>query len=270
MIKYLEEIEKRYIKNSDIELNRDIHLEDTLRLLGNFSNNDPIIVKECKNSNDGQDIIYIVSDLDDNIFMFKNFDIGKELTSNKRFRENYHLNLTKKNSNITYKYDFKEELKLIGLSYRLTDTRVVKLEKVTTLPLKVIIEEANKEYILGYYDNSENLNEYLIENLETIINNIRALDTLSLDNIVSAIPSDTKINYGLINEDNKPVASIHLENGTVTQYEMSDEYRKIITNIDDYINRRVEDKKGKTICSERLPKNTGVIELEVKRLMKVL
>lgn len=64
-------------------------IEETLRLLGNFEDNKPIEIKDCRYDTNSNDTIYIVKDLDSTIFEFYDYIFADSF---ERAQKNYQLN----------------------------------------------------------------------------------------------------------------------------------------------------------------------------------
>ena len=278
MLKYKEGIESIYCKNSGVEKNRNKLLEDALRMLGNFDDNQPIEINKCKFASKGLDIVYEVVDKEGNIFSFKNFDVGKELIGDKRFRENYYLYVKKPNNKTTYKYDFvdreynsehdTEKVRLIEVSYSLSEDKTVKLERKPFLPVKIIVKLEDKDYIIGYEDTEYDLE--LLGSFGDIIDKIMNAEIINLDSIMHIVSEPNKVDFCQIKKNNELIASANLIRKNVISYILIDKYREIKANISSETTTRKVEAKGQEICRETLNNDNGVLQMEINRLMKTL
>lgn len=208
-------------------------LEKTLRYLGNFKDNEPIIITSYSYGEEYSDLIYEVKDLDNTVFNFYNFTLGH--IGDNRFEKNYHIIMKKEKSNIFYKYDFynakykqyEQKLRTIELSYFLTEEKVIRLERKVHQSIRIIVEEKNKKYILGFYDNREEHDKKLLEEFEKIIERYIEITDLNLESLLKLLPNLKKLSYAYIYIDNKKEAMIEFINGNISRYEYNSEIEKI-------------------------------------------
>ena len=277
MIKYEEGIERVYCKSSSVEKERNKLLEKALRLLGNFKENEPILVTEFKEN--GYDVIYTVKDADNNTFTFHNFNLDYDVNSNKRFRESYYLYLQRENSKMTYKYDFdeldyndyKQEIRLIEIIFNLPKNRILSLERKIHHPIRIKIKEQDKdkEYILGYHNYSEDHDLYLLENFNSIIEKAKNIEKLNIENILKLVPDLDKVSFFYIKKQDAIIASIQFHKGNIFSYEIIDDTKNIKVTVDDKIKRDVK-RKGFYSYEETITDNYEKIQMEINRLMKTL
>ena len=278
VIKYEEGIERTYTKNSQVEKERQKLLEKALRTIGNFDDNKPIEITRLTVENDNLDYIYEVEDLDKNLFTFKNFGIDNDYHELKRFRENYHLYVKRPNTKVVYKYDFKEHkynkehdietLRLIEVSYPLTDNLTVILERARFSSIRIIVKIGNKKYIIGYNDLEYDLE--LLENFGQIIEKLFNLETINIDNLLHIVPNINKVSFCRINKNDNLIASVSLENGVLYSYTLIDKYKEIYSYIGEETTKRNVEANNKKICGETLDNDNGVLQMEINRLMKRL
>jgi hypothetical protein len=198
MIIFSEGIADDYLVNSNVSKERIKLLERALRRIGHFDKSKPIEITEYRTSNNILDIIYSVKDLDNTTFEFYNFGLDHDPKSLTRFEKNYQVIMKKANSNFIYKYNFKqyksiypdftEKLRMIEVSQSLPNERVVKLE----LPLfafpKVKVEEQEKTYLFIYPNNKKEINMFLLENFDKLVENVRNLKNLNIENLLPLLP----------------------------------------------------------------------------------
>lgn len=229
MIIFSEGIEDDYLVNSNVSKERIRLLERALRRIGHFDKSKPIEITEYRTSNNILDIIYSVKDLDNTTFEFYNFGLDHDPKSLTRFEKNYQVIMKKANSNFIYKYNFKqyksiypdftEKLRMIEVSQSLPNERVVKLE----LPLfafpNVKVEEQEKTYLFIYPNNKKEINMFLLENFDKLVENVKKLKNLNVENLLPLLPHQKQIDSIYIQLGKNNLAQIEFSKGIITRYE---------------------------------------------------
>lgn len=294
MIRFSNEVRFNEYNEYKIDKDRLKHLEDILRILGNFDEQKDIIVTKYERATNTKALLtylYEVEDQDYTSFKFYNYDLGTNEVlnngDNSRYRKNYYLIMKRKDDTFTYKYDFSEnqctgyKLRVIEVSYPLTDNRVIKLTRSDYFDNEIIIEENGKSYRIGYRTPSTNNPEeygrlreekdkYLLENFEMIIEKAKDLDTLNVENVLTIIDNPKNTSFCNIEKDNELLASINFsENGEIYRYQIVEPERKIEVWITDKIKRTVE-RQGYEPYTRIIDDDFGIIQNEGKRLFKYL
>lgn len=247
-------------------------LEKALRLLGNFDENKPISIDDYNKyyENSIIDTNYVVQDNDGTIFNFYNFNSGTG-PSLERFRKSYHLTMKRKNSNFSYKYnfinhdygEFKQGIRMIKMSYPLSETRVITLTRNLNSRLVIGITENDKEYVLFYNDTSEEFDRYMIEHFPYMIEKTKQMNQLNLENIINIAIYPSKISACSILKDKKLLASIDL-----SEYHIKDENKEIRYKF--YKNTREIIRENFQPYIEKVTLDDEKVQDDVKRLMKNL
>lgn len=284
MIIFSEGIADDYLENSNLSKERIKLLERALRRIGHFDKNKPIEITEYRTSNNILDIIYSVKDLDNTIFKFYNFGLDHDPKSLTRFEKNYQVTMKKANSNFIYKYNFKqyksiyqdftEKLRMIEVSQSLSDERVVKLE----LPLfafpKIKIEEKEKTYLFIYPNNKKEINMFLLENFDKLVENVRNLKNLNVENLLSILPRQKQIGSIYIKLGTNKLAQIEFSKGIITRYEINEATKKTNVNLLDNITIKTESglDGNKSISTQTLTEENyeKILKTDYKRLFKEL
>ncbi len=221
-------------------------LEKTLRKLGKFHEKKPIEIFDFHMSQTYLDTIYEVRDLDNTLFEFYNYSLGSRKESQKRYSMNSYLTMKRENSKLTYKYDFsemeyddhKQGLRIIEVSCPVTEKRVLKLEIKKCQPIKLMIEEDFKKYVIGFNQSTEE--EYkVLEEISDLIEKVSKIDKLNLEK-VSLLIDNKKISYANISINNQIVATVAFNQGNIYKYEIRESDKKINGEILGKINRKVE------------------------------
>ena len=254
-------------------------LEKTLRVLGNFGDNKPIEIKDCRYDTNGNDTIHIVKDLDSTIFEFYDYRFAD---SSERWLKNYQLTLKKVNSNFVYKYDFDQrgfiydgvytdKLNMIEVSQLLSEDRIVRLEFPLSSSPKIKIEEKGKTYLFQYSNCNEEEN---IDNFKEVIENVKNIESLNIENLLSILPHQKQIGSIYIQLGTNKLAQIELSKGIITRYEINEVTKKTTVNLLDNITIKTETglDGNKSISTQTLTKETneGTIKSDYKRLFKEL
>lgn len=284
MIIFSEGIEDDYLVNSNVSKERIRLLERALRRIGHFDKSKPIEITEYRTSNNILDIIYSVKDLDNTTFEFYNFGLDHDPKSLTRFEKNYQVIMKKANSNFIYKYNFKqyksiyldftEKLRMIEVSQSLPNERVVKLE----LPLfafpKVKVEEQEKTYLFIYPNNKKEINMFLLENFDKLVENVKKLKNLNVENLLPLLPHQKQIDSIYIQLGTNKLAQIEFSKGIITDYEINEATKKTNVNLLDNITIKTESglDGNKSISTQTLTEENyeEILKSDYKRLFKEL
>lgn len=252
MIKYSEEV---YIqKHLELKCGKERleALEKILRILGNFEKNKPIIIEDNEKGENYSEDTFKVTDNDNTIFTFIRFGLGYKL-DDERYRKNFYLTMQRKDSNFIYKYDFSnldqrldflDAFEVIEISYRLSESRILKLERGKYEFSALEIEENDKKYRLcfgrRYNKEDDNCEIELLEDLENIIERAKMLDVIDLENVLEIIKDTKKISFITIYKEKKELASISFNDGKITRYKISELNRNIEATLYSKIIRNTE------------------------------
>lgn len=284
MLIFSEGIADEYLVNSNVSKERIKLLERALRRIGHFDKSKPIEITEYRTSNNILDIIYSVKDLDNTTFEFYNFGLDHDPKSLTRFEKNYQVIMKKANSNFIYKYNFKqyksiytdftEKLRMIEVSQSLPNERVVKLE----LPLfafpKVKVEEQEKTYLFIYPNNKKEINMFLLENFDKLVENVKKLKNLNVENLLPLLPHQKQISTIYIQLGKNNLAQIEFSKGIITRYEINEATKKTNVNLLDNITIKTESglDGNKSISTQTLTEENyeEILKSDYKRLFKEL
>lgn len=284
MIIFSEGIADEYLVNSNVSKERIKLLERALRRIGHFDKSKPIEITEYRTSNNILDIIYSVKDLDNTTFEFYNFGLDHDPKSLTRFEKNYQVIMKKANSNFIYKYNFKqyksiytdftEKLRMIEVSQSLPNERVVKLE----LPLfafpKVKVEEQEKTYLFIYPNNKKEINMFLLENFDKLVENVKKIKNLNVENLLPLLPHQKQISTIYIQLGKNNLAQIEFSKGIITRYEINEATKKTNVNLLDNITIKTESglDGNKSISTQTLTEENyeKILKSDYKRLFKEL
>lgn len=284
MIIFSEGIADDYLVNSNVSKERIRLLERALRRIGHFDKSKPIEITEYRTSNNILDIIYSVKDLDNTTFEFYNFGLDHDPKSLTRFEKNYQVIMKKANSNFIYKYNFKqyksiypdftEKLRMIEVSQSLPNERVVKLE----LPLfafpNVKVEEQEKTYLFIYPNNKKEINMFLLENFDKLVENVKKLKNLNVENLLPLLPHQKQISTIYIQLGKNNLAQIEFSKGIITRYEINEATKKTNVNLLDNITIKTESglDGNKSISTQTLTEENyeKILKSDYKRLFKEL
>lgn len=254
-------------------------IEETLRLLGNFEDNKPIEIKDCRYDTNSNDTIYIVKDLDSTIFEFYDYKVADSF---ERKQKNYQLTLKKVNSNFVYKYDFDQrgfvyddiytyKLDMIEVSQLLSEDRIVRLEFPLSSSPKIKIEEKGKTYLFQYSNCNEEEN---IDNFKKVIENVRNLKNLNIENLLPLLPHQKQIGSIYIRLGTNKLAQIEFSKGIITRYEINEATKKTNVNLLDNITIKIESglDGNKSISTQTLTEENyeKILKSDYKRLFKEL
>jgi len=261
-------------------------LEKTLRLIGNFDNNKPIVIEDYEVIT-FSDIIFKIKDKDNTVYSFISFGLsyGKD---NNRYSKNFHLTMKKENSNFIYKYDFDnidghlnfgDQLEVIEIEQQLSDSRKLKVKRGRYHSINLEIEEQDKKYVISIYNNYKSVDDDehdlpLLENLETIIEEIKTLEKLNLENIINITNKKVGISGCYIYYKDKEIAGIDYLNDEIRRYNIIKENFTINTSVyPDKIERETERKidndiiKGKDILTDE---NYEIIQSDIQKILKLM
>lgn len=254
-------------------------IEETLRLLGNFEDNKPIEIKDCRYDTNSNDTIYIVKDLDSTIFEFYDYIFADSF---ERAQKNYQLNLKKVNSNFVYKYDFDQsgfvyddiytdKLDMIEVSQLLSENRIVRLEFPLSSSPKIKIEEKGKTYLFQYLNCNKEEN---IDNFKKVIENVKKLKNLNVENLLPLLPHQKQIDSIYIQLGTNKLAQIEFSKGIITRYEINEATKKTNVNLLDNITIKTESglDGNKSISTQTLTEENyeEILKSDYKRLFKEL
>ena len=254
-------------------------IEETLRLLGNFEDNKPIEIKDCRYDTNSNDTIYIVKDLDSTIFEFYDYIFADSF---ERAQKNYQLNLKKVNSNFVYKYDFDQsgfvyddiytdKLDMIEVSQLLSENRIVRLEFPLSSSPKIKIEEKGKTYLFQYLNCNKEEN---IDNFKKVIENVKNIENLNVENLLSTLPRQKQIGSIYIKLGTNKLAQIEFSKGIITRYEINEATKKTNVNLLDNITIKTESglDGNKSISTQTLTEENyeEILKSDYKRLFKEL
>lgn len=274
MINFSPEAEYNYLKNNKIEKKCEKLLESTLRKLGVFIEDMPIEIKNYRSGESYLDTIYSVEDLNNTLFEFYNFSLGKIGDTSERYRKNYQLTMKLKNGSFTYKYDFYETdyLRMIEISFNLTENRVIKLERKLNQLIRLIIEEDSKKYIVGFYDNQEDHDKLLLEDFDNMVEKALDIDKLNLENVLKIIKNQKKINFAHVSKDNQIIASVDFNEGEISRYKIEELDKKVEVTLSNKITRTTEKMGTNKIIKNNteIKDSYEIITLDYKRLFKQL
>lgn len=278
MIIFPKEAKYEYVHGSKVVEECKKDLEKTLRTLGNFK---PINITEYEYGKNYYDVIYKAHDLDNTLFTFYNFGLGKLDGSDNRFRQNYQLTMQRENSHFSYKYDFyefdygdyKQELRMIEMSYQLTETRVIRLEREIHEPVRLIIEEKSKKYAICIHNYKEEHDTEVLEDFENIVTRAIKIQNLNLETILTIIENQKLIGSAYIFKEEKLLASVCFHDNNISEYQINDSFRTIKVTIGNHIKREViRELNGEKInTNEELIEGTyEKLQSDYKRLFKQL
>lgn len=284
MIIFSEGIEDDYLVNSNVSKERIRLLERALRRIGHFDKSKPIEITEYRTSNNILDIIYSVKDLDNTTFEFYNFGLDHDPKSLTRFEKNYQVIMKKANSNFIYKYNFKqyksiypdftEKLRMIEVSQSLPNERVVKLELPLLAFPKVKVEEQEKTYLFIYPNNKKEINMFLLENFDKLVENVKKLKNLNVENLLPLLPHQKQIGSIYIKLGTNKLAQIEFSKGIITRYEINEATKKTNVNLLDNITIKTESglDGNKSISTQTLTEENyeKILKSDYKRLFKEL
>lgn len=267
------------IKGTRIEKKNKKQLEKTLRKLGNFKANEPIEILDYYVDKNDLCTIYEVKDLDNTLFKFYNCGLDRSDTNG--FSQNYHLTMKRINSKLTYKYNFaetdyneyKQGIRMIEASYPLTENRIIRLERKLNKPIRIIIEEDQKKYILVLFDQMEENDNGILKDFENIIERAKNIPKLNLENTLTIIKQPEKLCYALIMINEKIIANVDFRARTIGEYQIKESDVKITVRILGKITRDVErkiDNKTHTYTEEITEENVEKLHSDYKRLFKQL
>lgn len=254
-------------------------IEETLRLLGNFEDNKLIEIKDCRYDTNSNDTIYIVKDLDSTIFEFYDYIFADSFEI---AQKNYQLTLKKVNSNFVYKYDFDQrgfvyddiytdKLDMIEVSQLLSENRIVRLEFPLSSSPKIKIEEKGKTYLFQYLNCNKEEN---IDNFKKVIENVKNIENLNVENLLSTLPHQKQIGSIYIKLGTNKLAQIEFSKGIITRYEINEATKKTNVNLLDNITIKTESglDGNKSISTQTLTEENyeEILKSDYKRLFKEL
>ena len=256
-------------------------LEASLRMLGSFKKHKPIIISDenFKFDKSRLDIVYTIKDDDETIFIFKNFAIDSNISSTNRYEESYHLLMQRKNSSVQYKYDFSnldmcmedyDKLRVVELKCELNKNRILKLKMHQFRPAVLIIEENDKKYTIIV---SEEKVKKILETFEKIVERIRNIKELNIENIFSSLDDISLIYSCYIEKDDILLGTINMRNGKILSYKIREKGCEINTSMTSDAVKRTTSRRfdGKTIqTEEKLKINEYIkIETDIKKLIRM-
>lgn len=233
MINFPKDAKCDYYGESKLVKKRIKQLEKTLRQLGVFKKDEPIIITNYQYGEELFDFIFEVKDLQNTIFTFYDFKVRN--TDVDSFKKNYLLTMKRENSNFYYTYNFneieyenyKQGIRMLEVSYPLSENRIIKLENELNRPIRLMIEEEAKKYILYFNSPNEQQEPMMLESFKKLISKALNLEKINLDNILNLIENRRKIISACIIEKDKILASIDFLGLNIYKYEINDQNKKI-------------------------------------------
>ena len=207
-------------------------LEKVLRRLGNFDSDKPIDIYKYKQGETPLDIIYVVRDNEHTEFTFYNYSTGYGEEHQNRYRMNYQIETKRKNSIITYKYDFigmrndndEKGILVVEISCPLNEERILKVKTPEFGSMQLILEENSKEYVIGFNRSIDK--SKILEKLDNIIEKLTQTKELNLEKLLEII--DNKfIDLAHVTIEGETVARVKFNNGTIIKYELNESDKKI-------------------------------------------
>ena len=181
----------------------------------------------------------------------------------------------RENSNLKYTYDFffynENEFYVEEISYPLTEKRNLKIERNQHHFVKVIIEEENKKYIIGFNEASEFYDQEVLEDFGNMAEKAKNIEILNLENTLKIIKKPEKVSYCYIKKGKDIIASIHYKNNKFYEYEINKTDKKILVksiyNAEGSVERIVE-RNGYEEYKETTSNNSIKIEEEYHKILK--
>lgn len=261
------------------------NLEKTLRLLGNFDNENIVITDDnIETTLESYTYLYEIEDNNHTSFKFYNYGSDDDIESIERYNKNFYLIMQRKDDNFIYKYDFDpnecthDKIRVIEIAYQLTDTKIIKLTRTDYFNNQIIIEEKDKCYRIclnglsthdskEYKKRQEEKDNNLLRIFESIIEKAKTIDTLNLENVLKIISDFNLVSSCYIEKDNETVASIYFKNGKIYEYNIVDPNKKIQVRIGNEIKRTVE-REGYEPYTETIKENYDKIINEETKLFR--
>ncbi len=248
-------------------------LEKLLRKLGKFEPKEDIrIIGE--EYNDYYDSIYEVKDLDDTSFKFYNYRISSPQNKG-RYSQNYYLSMRRKNSNLSYVYDFfsskgyKREPRLIQINSQLSEHRILTIEDNDDGFEALTIQENEKKYRLSF--SSSKIIPTLIEKIYAPLQEMK---TVNLEELLNLVGNRQFVRFAGIYINGELIAYIQFQKGDISRYQIVDSSREINAKIGEKVTRKVErispDSGEKITTEETITDNYEKIQSDLKRLLKQL
>lgn len=249
-------------------------LEKALRLLGNFDENKSININ-VHHMNSIIDVNYFTIDDDGTIFDFYNLNTGSGL-STERFEKSYHLTMKRKNSDFSYKYnfdgqnfgDFKQGIRMIEMSYPLSETRTITLKRRLYDPLEIGITEEDKEYYLIFHDQSEEHDRWMIEHFPYMVEKAKLIDKLNMESVLNLTTHPSKISTCGVKKGEELLGYIYFIGQNIRDYTIKDAFKE--TRYTSYNSKRKITRENFQPYIETLPLENYKVQDDVKRLMKIL
>lgn len=242
MMVFPKEAKYEYCKNRLVEECKN-KLETTLRVLGNFIPDKSVNITNYVRC--FQDNIYMLRDLDNTIFIFYNFGLGYPNSSDKRFKKNYQILMQRNNSKYTYKYDFyeyeydkyQEKLRMIEISYFIAENKNIKLERKINEPIRIIIEDKYKEYLLVFNCNNQEEDIKILEDFENIVMRATKIEKFSIGNILTILKNQQQLDFIAIFKEKQLLSCINMHDNNTCRYIINNSSQNANINIVDYVNR---------------------------------
>lgn len=246
-------------------------LEKVLRIMGNFTSKEDIIVKD----DDYHFNMYQVIDNDNTIFKFNHYSISEG-------NKNFQLVMKKKNSKVEYIYNFfnyaykkcNNEIKLMKMICRLNEDRSLSMKFLHNNCINLEIQEKDKNYILGLRE--LDMNQYSSE-FKKLVNLVNRLEEINLRNLLNDILFQIKLEVGYfkIYYQNQKIAEFVFKNKKLNGYQIITEDGKEITvTMDDSIIRKIKNVSVvhnaimTNISQEDITQNCEIIHKDIKKLIK--
>ena len=245
-------------------------LEKALRTIGGFKEGEDIQVVE-EEYQEGN-TLHEVNDLDGTSFKFYNFSTN----DTREYKENYRLEMKRKNSPITFIYNFYgleyDRFTVVGIRVSLSPNRAFTLENVGNHHDRLTIEEDEKRYSLVLHRDSE---YEMIGSLENIMISLSEIETLNLESILRKLEMNQRLFTIHIDIEGNPRATIIFKEGKIASYSITEGNQEIKGILKGKISREVtktetEENQENQIVREVDPLTKEQIRSDIKGLLKSL
>lgn len=247
-------------------------LEKALRTIGNFKEGEDIQVVE-EEYQEGN-TFHEVNDLDGTSFKFYNFSTN----DTREYKENYRLEMKRKNSPITFIYNFYGlecdmiGFTVVGIRVSLSPNRALTLENVGNHYDRLTIEEDGKRYRLVLHRDSE---YEMIGSLENIMISLSEIETLNLESILRKLEMNQRLFTIHIDIEGNLRATIIFKEGKISSYSITEGNQEIKGILEGKISREVtkieiEENQENQITREVDTLTKEQIRSDIKGLLKSL
>ena len=160
---------------------------------------------------------------------------------------------------------------MIEVSQLLSEDRIVRLEFPLSSSPKIKIEEKGKTYLFQYSNCNEEEN---IDNFKKVIENVKNIENLNVENLLSNLPHQKQIGSIYIKLGTNKLAQIEFSKGIITRYEINEATKKTNVNLSDNITIKTESglDGNKSIYTQTLTEENyeEILKSDYKRLFKEL